>query len=134
MSHVIARWTPAAGTTHCEVTLDKGTLRVDLDAAAGGGQHPSPHDLLDSALAACTTLTLELYIKRKGMAVSSVRVEVGHVQEGGVYRLSRQVAVSGDLSDEQRAALLRIAEACPVHKTLSGTIAIDTVVQSQPAD
>lgn len=133
MSNVIAHWSPASAATHCEVTLPKGNLQVDLDAAAGGGQHPSPHDLLDAALAACTTLTLELYIKRKGMAVSSVRVEVDHVQEAGVYRLSRRVEVAGDLTDDQRASLLRIAEACPVHKTLSGTIAIDTVVSPQPA-
>ncbi|RZI83120.1 MAG: OsmC family peroxiredoxin [Rubrivivax sp.] len=133
MPNVIAHWTPATGSTHCEVTLQKGTLLVDVDAAAGGGHHPSPHDLLDSALAACTTLTLELYIQRKGMAVSSIRVEVDHVQEGGVYRLSRRVEVTGDLSDDQRASLLRIAEACPVHKTLSGTIAIDTVLQPSAA-
>lgn len=133
MPNVIAHWTPAAGSTHCEVTTRQGTLLVDTDAAAGGGHHPSPHDLLDAALAACTTLTLELYIKRKGMAVSSIRVEVDHVQEGGVYRLSRRVDVSGDLSEEQRASLLRIAEACPVHKTLSGTIAIDTVVNQRVA-
>jgi putative redox protein len=133
MSKAIAHWSPASRNTHCEVTLPKGTLLVDLDAAAGGGHHPSPHDLLDSALAACTTLTLELYVRRKGMAVSSIQVEVGHVQEGGVYRLSRRVAVAGDLTEDQRASLLRVAEACPVHKTLSGTIAIDTVVSEQAA-
>lgn len=128
MSVASALWTSASGVTHCQVTLDQGSLLVDLDAAAGGGRHPTPHDLLDASLAACTTLTLELYIKRKGLPVSDISVEVVHVQDAGVYRLSRRVKVTGELSGEQRASLLRIAQACPVHKTLSGTVSIDTLV------
>lgn len=131
MSNATATWKPSTGVTHSEVVLDKGVLLVDLDESAGGGRHPSPHDLLDAALASCTTLTLELYIKRKGWAVTDVRCEVTHHRDAdGAYRLLRKVAVTGGLDDEQRAAVLRIAEACPVHKTLSGTIAIDTLVDS----
>jgi putative redox protein len=49
---------------------------VPVDAQAGGGQHPSPHEILDSALAACTVLTLQLYAKRKGMKLTRVTVRV----------------------------------------------------------
>ncbi|GAA4325683.1 OsmC family protein [Pigmentiphaga soli] len=121
-----AQWAAASGKTACEVTFDHGWLVADLDAEAGGGRHPAPHDLLDAALAACTTLTLELYIKRKGFDVDSLRVEVAHAKGADGYRMTRTIHVAGRLSDEQKAAVLRIAEACPVHKTLTGKIAIVT--------
>ena len=69
---------------------------------------------------------MQLYVKHKGWAVSRVDVTVSHEHAQGVYRLQRQIAVEGDLTAEQRAALLRVAQACPVHKTLMGDIAIDT--------
>jgi putative redox protein len=124
----VATWSSETGATACELQFDTDRWQADLDRSAGGGAHPSPHEILDSALAACTVLTLELYLQRKQWPVRQVRVEVQHVQDGAVYRLRRQVTVDGDLSEEQRASLLRIAQACPVHKTLTGEIAIDTQV------
>lgn len=124
----VATWSRETGTTACELQFDTDRWQADLDRSAGGGEHPSPHEILDSALAACTALTLELYVQRKQWPVRQVRVEVGHVQDGAVYRLDRRVTVDGDLTDEQRASLLRIAQACPVHKTLTGEIAIETRV------
>ncbi|MOA37644.1 hypothetical protein D3C78_1592560 [compost metagenome] len=38
----------------------------------------------------------------------------------------RQITVQGDLSDEQREQLLKVANACPMHKLLSGEIRIHT--------
>lgn len=122
-----ARWTASAGASACEVRFDDGTtLPVDLDVEAGGTGLPVPHQLLDAALAACTTLTLELYIKRKGWAIAAIRVAVEHRKDGATYALARRIEIDGTLDAEQRAALLRIAEACPVHKTLIGEIAIAT--------
>jgi putative redox protein len=108
------------------MAFDNGGFPVDLDAQAGGGQHPSPHEILDSALAACTVLTLQLYAKRKGMKLSRVTARVSHRQDGAVYRMQLDLAVEGDLSDTDRQSLLRIAQVCPVHQTLVGEVAIDT--------
>jgi putative redox protein len=44
----------------------------------------------------------------------------------GAYRLERKISVEGELTAEQRAALLRVAQACPVYKTLTGDIAVNT--------
>ncbi|WP_148715677.1 OsmC family protein [Chitinolyticbacter meiyuanensis] len=128
-----ARWHAANGRTACDIALPHGEVVADLDAEAGGGAHPSPHDLLDAALAACTTLTLELYIKRKDWPVSSIRTEVGHEKATDTYLMRRTIHIDGAIDDEQRAALLRIAEACPVHKTLSGKIATHTELQQSGA-
>lgn len=123
-SGVLASWAGATGESGCHIEFERDHWRADIDGAASG--HANPHAILDAALAACTALTLELYVKHKGWFVSRIDVTVAHEQVEGVYRLERQIAIEGDLSLEQRAALLRIAGACPVHKTLTGEIAIDT--------
>lgn len=92
---------------------------------------PDAHELLDSALAACTALTLELYIRRKQMAVRSLRVVVAHEESKGEdgrvrYALSRELHIEGELSDDERARLVEIAGKCPVHRILTGDVRIET--------
>jgi len=110
-------------------TSDVGKLLGSNDAA------PDAHDLLDSALAACTALTLELYIRRKQMAVRDLRVEITHEESKGDdgrvrYALQRTLHVDGDLSDDERARLVEIAGKCPVHRILTGQIDIATTLAS----
>ena len=50
--------------------------------------------------------------------------------DGHVDRISREITLTGDLTAEQRTALLRIAERCPVHRTLTSEIRIETRVGS----
>jgi putative redox protein len=123
-SGVLASWASASGESGCHIEFDRDHWRADIDGAASG--HANPHAILDAALAACTVLTLELYVKHKGWFVSRIDVTVAHKRVEGVYRMESQIAIEGDLTSEQRAALLRVSEACPVHKTLTGEIAIDT--------
>ena len=69
----------SAGLLAAVATLSDGkhVWNADLLAASGGAEAaPDPHALLDSALAACTLLTLEVYLKRKPLAVRSLRVSV----------------------------------------------------------
>ena len=127
-----ARWNADSGASACEVRFAQAQWPVDLDVEAGGTGLPAPHDLLDAALAACTTLTLQLYLKRKGWAVQQLRVDVQHAKGERGYAMARTIHIVGALEAEQQAALLRIADACPVHKTLSGDIAIETRSEVQP--
>ena len=127
-----AFWDAASGASASTATFTDGqTLAVDLDASAGGLGGPAPHDLLDAALAACTTLTLQLYIKRKGMSVQQLRVEVSHAKNGTQHVMTRSLHVTGTLTDDEQASLLRVAEACPVHKTLVASSSIVTLTQVQ---
>jgi putative redox protein len=92
---------------------------------------PDPHDLLDSALAACTTLTLELYIRRKQLPVTDLAVTITHVEgkapDGRVlYQLQRTIAITGDIADAERKRLMEIADRCPIHRVLTGQIEIAT--------
>jgi putative redox protein len=92
----------------------------------GDDAGPSPFDMLDAALGACTALTVTMVANRKQMPLKDVRVEVVHTQADGVYRMQRRIELVGALSEEQRQYLLGIANKCPVHRTLTGKIEIET--------
>jgi len=121
-------------TTHrgngpLQQVIEIGPHQILTDApldAGGAASGPAPHDLLAAALAACTTLTVNLYARRKGWKLDDVLVSVTHGQDGAAYAFQRGIHLVGELSDEERARLLDIANKCPVHKTLSGQISIST--------
>jgi len=102
-------------------------LFSDVSIENGGDDGgPDGHGLLDSALGACTALTITMVAKRKQIPLADARVTITHTEEQGVYKLQRQVELIGELSEEQRAYLLGIANKCPIHKVLSGKIEIAT--------
>ncbi len=96
---------------------------ADEPVAVGGlGSGPTPYQLLAAALAACTTMTVQLYADRKGWAVRVHCTAVGHRREEGSIPadvFSRRIKFEGDITPEQRTRLLEIADRCPVHRTLT---------------
>ena len=119
------------------VALRGHTLAADEPVEAGGNDAgPNPYEFLLAALGSCTSMTLLLYARRKGMPLEKVKVELEdsriHAQdcadceskEGFVTEIRREIRLEGPLSDEQRARLMEIATRCPVHRTLSGEIKI----------
>jgi putative redox protein len=109
------------------ITVGRHQLLSDAPEAFGGEDTgPEPHDLLAAALAACTTLTVTMYARRKGMQLDDVRVRISHGPKDGGYELQRHIEYVGELGLEERERLTEIANKCPVHKTLSGSIRIQT--------
>jgi putative redox protein len=121
-------------------TLSNGrhVWNSDVDKTLGSDDRaPDPHDLLDSALAACTTLTLELYIRRRQMPVTDLRVTVDRVEgkneQGQVrYQMQRRIFIEGDVAQIDRERLLEIANKCPIHRLLSGEILIQSELAGAP--
>ena len=102
-------------------------LQSDVETKLGGTNHaPSPHDLLESALAACTAITVQMYANLKQFPLESVDVKIDIVEEGKVNRIKRKIAFMGNLTPEQLDRLLAIANKCPIHKFLSTGATIET--------
>jgi uncharacterized OsmC-like protein len=111
-------------------------LILDEPVTVGGSNTgPTPNDLLATALAACTSMTLRLYADRKKWPLQAVMVDVVHRKvhvedsEATPERLDlfeRRIEVEGPLDEEQRVRLLQIADRCPVHRTLSSEVRIVT--------
>ena len=102
------------------------------EAIANGGQAkgPEPMDLLASALASCTCITLRMYADRKQWHTGNIEVEVSIEKELHIEatRFERRIIFGGELDDEKKAKLLDIANRCPVHKLLTKTILINTTI------
>jgi len=106
-----------------EIHIGRNSLATDVSSEAGGeGSGPSPHDLYDAALGACKALTVLLYAKHKNIPVEGIEVSVerdASQERAGIYRLSTQLSLTGNLTASQREELLRIAQKCPIHKLMT---------------
>ncbi|PSS58549.1 OsmC family protein [Pseudomonas sp. BBP2017] len=105
-------------------------LADENQALGGRDAGPNPHQLLLSALGACTAITVSMYARRKQWPLQHVHVQLDIVKEEKTVPMSteikRVIELHGDLDAAQRERLLGVANACPLHKLLSGSIAIDS--------
>ncbi len=117
----------------------KHHLKADEPEDFGGTDlGPSPYQFVSAGLGACTSMTIRMYARRKKWPLDGVSVDVSHdkvhaedcedCEDKGakidVFR--RVIRLEGDLDAEQRAKLKEIAGKCPVHRTLEGTIRVET--------
>lgn len=121
------------------ISAGRHTFKGDEPVSVGGTDTgPAPYDYLLAALGTCTSMTVRLYAERKGwpLTKASVRLKHGKIhaadcetcetKEGRVDRIERELELEGPLDAEQRARLLEIADKCPVHRTLTHEIVIET--------
>lgn len=114
-------------------------LLLDEPLAVGGNNlGPTPYDYLLAGLGGCTGITLRMYADRKGWPLEAVEVRLRHAKihaqdcetceaaDGKIDQITRDIKLEGDLSAEQQARLIEIAEKCPVHRTLHNEINVVT--------
>ena len=134
---VLARTGPVGFRTSVE--SGGHTLIADEPETAGGTDTgPTPYELLASALAACTSMTMQMYARRKELPLEKAVVRVAHsrfhaedcahceTKTGRIDRFDRTITLVGPLDAAARQRLLEIADRCPVHRTLTSEIEIVT--------
>ncbi|MEY3352093.1 MAG: hypothetical protein RL533_402 [Pseudomonadota bacterium] len=81
---------------------------------------------MGAALAACTGMTLKMYAQRKSWDLQDAIVTVDIERVNDIEKFKRSIKLVGAVDAEQSQRLLEIANKCPVHKALIGTIEINT--------
>lgn len=117
-----------------EIKAGSHQFASDAPKSVGGTETaPEPHELLLGALGACTSITLQMYAQRKGWDLKDVVVDLAEEQVEDpetpgkkISKITRQIAVSGSLSQEEVDQLKTVADKCPIHKLLSGPKQITT--------
>ncbi len=120
---------------HTEVLAGGHTIVADEPEDVGGTDTgPTPFELLQAALGACTTITLRMYADRKEWPLEEIAVRLRRrklkpaeapAAEQGHQRLeeiSQILELNGRLDEEQRARLFDIAHRCPVHRALEAGV------------
>ena len=131
MSGIVIVQENGQGRYQQEVIAGQHRLLADEPSSLGGADAgPAPFDFLMAGLGACTSMTLRMYAERKGLSLTRVSVSLSHNKltlDGiGRDRFLRNITLDGDLTGEQRARLLEIANKCPVHRALTQTLVIES--------
>jgi uncharacterized OsmC-like protein len=127
----------------CRVETPAGVVEAGLHPAAGGDGHwACSGDMLLQSLVACAGVTLAAVAKAMGIALRGGRVVAeGDLDFRGTLGVSKEVPVGfsdvrlrfevdADVSDEQRATLLRMAERyCVIYQTLKNPPRIESSIQ-----
>lgn len=129
-----------AGRFQQSLALGRHHLLADEPVSSGGlDGGPSPYEFLLGGLGACTAMTIRLYADREQFSLDRVAVSLQHsrlhAQDGqavcdgkpaALERIDRKITLDGNLTPEQRAKLMEIANTCPVHRTLTSHVEICT--------
>ena len=127
----------AGGHLTQRVRAGRHTLIADEPVAVGGADlGPGPYDYLLAALGACTSMTMRVYARRKGIKVDRFSVRLSHqrihaedcadceTKDHDIGEITRDITIEGDATEAERARLMQIAERCPVHETLTHEIKV----------
>ena len=130
MAEIIVREN-GQGRYQQEVIAGEHRLLADEPVSLGGADAgPAPFDFLMAGLGACTAMTLRMYAERKELPLRRVSVALSHekvlVDGGNRDQFLRHITLDGELTGEQRARMLEIANKCPVHRALSQSLMIES--------
>lgn len=100
----------------------------------------TPYQAVSLGLAACTSMTLRMYVRRKKWDIGNISVDVAyekihakdcedcgdHQDDVRLDLFNRTIEIEGPITDTQKTKLLEIAEKCPVHRTLEASSVVKT--------
>jgi uncharacterized OsmC-like protein len=138
-----AEGTVGEGVT-CSVQTGKALIEAGLHPATGGsGMQACSGDMLLEALVACAGVTLNAVATALGYGIGNAKIRAeGDLDFRGTLGVAKEAPVGfrdirlsfdidGDLTDEQRATLLKLTERyCVVYQTLRSSPAIEVAMHT----
>lgn len=137
MTRAVVTSQPGKGLRH-EIKVGNHQFIADAGAEHGGQDSgPNPHELFLSALGACTSMTLQIFAQRREWDLKTVSVALNEemVEDPAnpgkkLAKITRDITVTGNLTQEQLDSLKSIADKCPIHKLLTESKQIITNLES----
>ncbi|RFZ84636.1 OsmC family peroxiredoxin [Mucilaginibacter terrenus] len=117
------------GRAQYQTIVNSGHHNIIADEPAEDGGTDtgmSPYQLLLASLASCTAITLRMYINRKRWAINEIKVNLEMYRTNDGILIDSRLYFKGEITEDQRKRLIKIADACPIHKILVGNITINT--------
>lgn len=120
-------------------TADIRGHKVHVDQPRqGGGEDsaPGPLELVPAALGTCVAYFVEQFLTTRGVDPTGLEVAVGVAGAADPHRIGRfevRVKTPAGMPERYRDAVVRAAETCTVHHTLSHTPEILVMLEEQVA-
>ena len=137
---IVAQLGPMGYTT--KVKAGTHTLVADEPEKMGGSNFgPNPYQLLSAGLASCTSMTIQMYARKKKWPLESVETHIDHSKSHAIDcincesktakidRFSKKIILKGKLDEKQVQRLKQVADRCPVHRTLHETVEVTTEIE-----
>jgi len=118
-----------------EISAGDHQFQADEPPTFGGTDvAPDPYDYLMASLGACTSMMVGLQARKRRWPLQDINVSLRHsrinvkdceeclTEDGMIDRIEVAVELTGPLTAEQRAELMKTAATCPIHLALKGEI------------
>jgi len=122
-----------------ETTMGNHTIQIDVPATMGGTDRgPTPPELFIASLGSCIGAFAATYCEKSGIDTRDMTVDFNFDKAQDPVRLVNLKAIvklpHGNC-DRREKAILRVAEHCPVHETITALegIEIELVGQEESA-
>lgn len=107
----------------------KNHIIISDEPETVGGQNLgfTPTELLESALASCSAMTIRMYADRKGWDLQKANISVGFKRNINTQTVTfkKEIELVGNLDVEQRQKLLEMGAKCPIEKMITGHIIVE---------
>ncbi len=116
-------------------------MTADEPLSVGGNNFgPNPYELVSAGLSACTAMTIQMYVKRKGWDLQNIEVHTSYAKKHAtdcenceldsakIDVFDREIKLTGNLDEKQIKRILQIADKCPVHRTLHSETEVRTTL------
>jgi uncharacterized OsmC-like protein len=99
-------------------------------------QNLTPYGMLLASLGSCTAILLHSYAQNRGLKLREVELQLSYARnfkqdcddcEGADQydeRIDLEIALSGELTEQERERLLLVSMQCPIHKIIKGGIQV----------